>query len=349
MVDSSSSELSEELQSLGNRDSVTCNCPDDNRPGSTARRSATKVSACSSPNNMDDFRKLAARRLATLTVRQQQILDRIIAGEPSKNIAMDLGISQRTIDSHRSRIAARTGTNNLASLVRLANCGRCALSTADQARKRDKALEVQFAQEESAALKVDMRELQHRMKNMMMIIQSIAVQSARQASTKDEFFERFSGRLLSYSKAIDLLVANQWCGLEIGELVRSQLAVFGLVDGAQIRIGGPKLNLSPRGAHNIALAIHELATNASKYGSLSVPQGMVVISWSVMKNESGRRFQFLWQEVDGPCVSQPTRYGFGRQILEKLVASALSGESIYRFQQDGISWTLDASSASALV
>lgn len=224
-----------------------------------------------------------------------------------------------------------------------------AIAAPDQARKPDEALEIQLSQEESKALKVDMRELQHRMKNLMMIIQSIAFQSAKQASTKDEFFDRFSGRLLSYSKATDLLVANQWRGLEIDELVRSQLAIFGFVDGAQVQIKGPKLNLSPRGAHNIGLAIHELATNASKYGSLSVPQGMVFISWSVIKNGTGRRFQFSWQEVGGPCVSQPTRYGFGRQILDKLVASALSGKSIYRFQPDGISWTLDTSSASALV
>lgn len=366
MVDTSTLDLAEERQSAGIGDSVPCVWTEDER-WSTARSCAPTVRACSDINQLDDFRKFAGRRLATLTKRQKQILDRVIAGEPSKNIAMALGISQRTVDSHRSHIATRTGTKTLAALVQLATCGRCALASSqmvshedgavdwrettalDKATVNHEALERQIAQEENEALKVDICELQHRMKNMMSIIQSIARQSARQSSSKDEFLERFSGRLLSFSKANDLLVANQWRGIELDQLVRSQLAIFGLLDGAQIRIEGPELILSPKGAHNIGLAIYELATNASKYGALSEPKGAIQISWSEIEDESGRRLHFSWQEVDGPYVPQPTRCGFGRQILERLVSSALSGKSTYSFQPKGIAWTLDAPSASALV
>ena len=192
-----------------------------------------------------------------------------------------------------------------------------------------------------------MCELQHRVKNMMAVIQSLCRQTMRQSETKEEFEELFSARLSSYSKSIDLLVAGNWQSLEIADLICSQLAAFGTLDGKRIAATGPKLRISTHGAHSLGLAIHELATNAVKYGSLSVPQGRVNITWSVFETNTGRRFHLAWQEADGPTVSQPVRRGFGSRIIQDLCAAALSGSTNYEFLPDGVRWSIDAPAPSA--
>jgi two-component sensor histidine kinase len=186
------------------------------------------------------------------------------------------------------------------------------------------------------------------MKNMMAVIQSLARQSMRDSGSKDEFFEQFSGRLTSYSKSVDMLVANRWQGLQIHELIRCQLAAFGVRDGGQVQIDGPELRLSTIGAHNLSLAVHELATNAVKYGALSVPSGRVILAWSIFPYRGEDCFGLHWQEVSGPSVIPPTNRGFGRRIVEDLVPSALGGHATHAFGADGVSWKLIAPTSSAL-
>ena len=194
---------------------------------------------------------------------------------------------------------------------------------------------------------VDMDELQHRMKNMMAVIQSMSRQTMINCATKEQFDQQFSARLSSYCKSIDRLIANDWQGLEIHDLIRTQLTAF--VDGMQVSAEGPDLRMSTKGAHSIGLAIHELATNAVKYGSLSVPQGRVLIAWAVLKTGSGDRFHLLWKEIDGPTVTPPTRRGFGRRLIQEVSAAALSGQTTYEFHPKGVTWSLDAPATIALV
>jgi two-component sensor histidine kinase len=188
-------------------------------------------------------------------------------------------------------------------------------------------------------------ELGHRIKNLVAIIQSIARQTLHQTTTKADFEARFSGRLGAFSRSLDLLIANEWRGARIDELVRSELATFGVLDGVQISLQGPPLGLNPEAARNIGLALHELATNACKYGALSVPEGKVAVHWELANRGEQRRFRMSWREAGGPMVTEPKRWGFGRRVIQQLTAQALAGKVTHQFAPDGVRWTLDIPAA----
>jgi len=188
-------------------------------------------------------------------------------------------------------------------------------------------------------------ELSHRLKNLVAIIQAIARQTMHQTTTKHDFEARFSGRLGAFSRSLDLLVANDWHGARVDELVRSELTTFGELDGAQISVNGPSLGLTPEAARNIGLALHELATNASKYGALSVPEGKVAVHWELASRGSRQRFRMTWREAGGPTVTEPKRWGFGRQVIQQLTAQALAGKVTHQFAPEGVRWTLDIPAA----
>lgn len=188
-------------------------------------------------------------------------------------------------------------------------------------------------------------ELSHRMKNLVTIIQAIARQTMHQSTTKDDFEVRFSGRLGAFSRSLDLLLADDWHGTRIDELVCLELAPFGELDGAQISVKGPPLGLNPEAARNIGLALHELATNASKYGALSVPEGKVAVRWKLANDGCRRRFLMTWRESNGPVVKEPGRRGFGLQVVQEMTAQALAGEVTHEFLPDGVRWSLDIPAA----
>lgn len=194
---------------------------------------------------------------------------------------------------------------------------------------------------------VDMDELQHRMKNMLSVVQALSRQTMSNCATKEQFDTQFSARLAAYCASIDRLIANNWQGLEINDLIRIQLSAF--IDGRQNFIDGPELHMSTKAAHWLGLAIHELATNAVKYGSLSVPQGRVHIAWAILKIETGDLFHLHWHETGGPAVTEPTRRGFGGRLIQELIASAVSGQTSYKFHPAGVTWSLTAPASSALL
>ena len=188
-------------------------------------------------------------------------------------------------------------------------------------------------------------ELGHRIKNLVSVIQSIARQTMHQTTTTRDFEARFSGRLGAFSRSLDLLIANDWREAHIDELVRSELATFGVLDGMQISLQGPPLGLNPEAARNIGLALHELATNASKYGALSVPEGKVAVHWELANRGKQRRFCMTWREAGGPTVTEPKRWGFGSRVVQQLTAQALAGKVTHQFVPDGVRWTLDIPAA----
>jgi two-component sensor histidine kinase len=200
--------------------------------------------------------------------------------------------------------------------------------------------------QQNATLCVVADELGHRLKNFVAIIQSIARQTMHQSATKDDFEVRFSGRLAALGRSLDLLITNDWCGARLDELVRSELTPFGAGDGVQISVKGPAVGLNPDAARNIGLALHELATNASKYGALSVPAGKVAVRWQL--TNGGRRFRMTWREFDGPIVMKPKRWGFGRRIIQEVAAQALAGKVAHEFPPSGVRWTLDVAAASVV-
>ncbi len=165
---------------------------------------------------------------------------------------------------------------------------------------------------------------------------------ARQTAPKEEgdFVERFGGRLRALAAEQDLLVKNSWTTVPVEDLVRSQLSHF--VDGIEgrIRMDGPKASLTPDAAQALGMALHELATNAAKYGALSNVSGSIEISWSSSGKEKDAEFVMTWIERDGPPVSAPERTGFGSVVTTKMVKMATGGEVVVDYPAEGLNWKL---------
>ena len=186
-----------------------------------------------------------------------------------------------------------------------------------------------------------MREVTHRSKNLLAIIQAMARQTVKDSITAAEFEQRFSARLRGLAASHDLLAARDWHGAAIAELVRWQLGPTLEMAGPRIRIEGPDLYLNPEAAQNIGLAFNELASNATRFGALSGPQGRVDIAWSIdPEGIPGRRFRISWNEAGGPKVSLPRRTGFGHKVVERLTARALDGVVELSFPPSGLTWSL---------
>lgn len=188
-----------------------------------------------------------------------------------------------------------------------------------------------------------MRELSHRSKNLLAVIQAMARQTSRSAESLPEFEDRFEARIAALARSHDLLVHQNWEGVRLSDLVQTQLAPFVEDFDKRVLVKGAPLRLQPEAAHNIGLALHELATNASKYGALSSATGRIEIGWEILRPENAPpRFAFSWHETGGPAVVAPKRKGFGRQVIERLVPAALSGDAVLTFGPKGVAWTLQA-------
>ena len=187
-----------------------------------------------------------------------------------------------------------------------------------------------------------MREITHRSKNLLAVIQAMARQTRVGSRTVADFEARFSDRLQALAASHDLLVQRDWHGVPIADLVNSQLAHYLDQHASQIEISGQKMIVTPEAAQNIGLAVHELSTNAAKYGALSVPGGAVQVEWACSANGDGEpRFQMTWSERGGPPVSPPEQRGFGQVVMEQLTARALQGTADLQFHPEGVRWTLD--------
>jgi len=195
-----------------------------------------------------------------------------------------------------------------------------------------------------------MRELAHRSKNMLAVVQAIAAQTARASPSMEEFQVRFAHRIAAMARSQDLLVARNWKGAAMGELVRAQLAPFDDETCSRIAIAGPELELKPDAVHSLTLALNELATNAAKYGALSVPEGRVAIAWELRDGAvtATARFHMSWRESNGPPVTSPARKGFGHVVISQMVATSLRGEVTLDFAQDGLWWAIEAPSGSVV-
>jgi PAS domain S-box-containing protein len=187
-----------------------------------------------------------------------------------------------------------------------------------------------------------MREITHRSKNLLAVIQAMARQSKVGSKTVADFEARFSGRLQALAASHDLLVQRDWHGVSVADLVRSQLGHYLDAHASQIEISGTEMIVTPEAAQNIGLAVHELSTNAAKYGALSVPQGRVRVRWRYSGDGAeNARFRMLWIEDGGPEVVPPTHRGFGQVVMEQLAARALHGEAVLDFKPEGVRWSLD--------
>jgi PAS domain S-box-containing protein len=186
------------------------------------------------------------------------------------------------------------------------------------------------------------REINHRAKNMLSVVDAIARQTA--SKHPEDFMARFSDRIQALSANQDLFVRNEWNGVEVEDLVRAQLAHFADLIGSRIAAHGPKLRLKTEAAQAIGLALHELATNAGKYGALSTHTGRVDVFWGTDVDT----FTVGWTELDGPLVSAPKQRGFGTVVIEAMARYSLNGQVALHYSPSGVTWRLNCPAANAL-
>jgi PAS domain S-box-containing protein len=212
-----------------------------------------------------------------------------------------------------------------------------------------------------------LREISHRSKNLLAVIQAMAGQTAKSAETVDAFKRRFGERLMGLAASHDLLVNQDWLGASVESLVRGQLAPFVERDDPRVQIRGPSVDLKSEATEALGLALHELATNSLKYGALSDPDGQVEIVWGVYGSidpfhitdrtgagghdtrpgdadtvAAGRRFRMEWIEHTVAPVSPPGHKGFGRIVIEHTVEASLGGKVTLQFPPEGLRWRIDA-------
>jgi PAS domain S-box-containing protein len=187
-----------------------------------------------------------------------------------------------------------------------------------------------------------MREAHHRAKNMLSLVQAIARQTT--ARDREDFIDRFTERLQALAANQDVLVRHLWHGVDMEDLVRAQLAPFADLIGPRIRVGGPQLHLNAAASQALGLVLHELATNASKYGALSNAAGHVDIGWRL----DGDTLGMSWIERNGPPVRPPERQGFGTTVTRSMAQRALGGEVEVDYAPRGLEWRLTCPAANAL-
>ena len=181
--------------------------------------------------------------------------------------------------------------------------------------------------------KLLINELNHRVKNTLAVVQSIASQTLRSAPSLPEAGRSLSGRLVSLAKAHDILTQENWSGADLRELVIASCTAHAARE--RFQLAGEAVWLPPSLALSLALALHELTTNAIKYGALSTAQGMVVISWTVGDGANRQRLRLEWRESGGPPVAPPERMGFGTRMLRRILDPE-SGSASVTFETTGV-------------
>jgi len=177
------------------------------------------------------------------------------------------------------------------------------------------------------------RELNHRVKNTLANVLSIVSLTRRRSADIDDFSESLTARVRALSATHDLLSQSNWSHAPIGDVIRSELAPYMEGNESHVEIDGPTVSLAPNDALSLGLAIHELATNAAKYGALSSGEGQITVTWRLL---SPVLAEVYWRERGGPPVTQPQKRGFGRDLIEKIVAGELKSEVDLRFEPDGV-------------
>lgn len=197
----------------------------------------------------------------------------------------------------------------------------------------------QLRQESHLRLMVE--ELNHRVKNTLATVQSVVHQTLRRESVSSTVRETLTSRLIALSRAHDVLTNENWSGADLMEIVVQAAAPYESEGGERrFHLQGPPVRLSPRAAIAIAMALHELATNAAKYGALSTADGHVGLNWTV--DDALKGLRLVWRERGGPPVSQPTRIGFGTRLIQQGLASELRGRVEVDYAVDGVVCTIEA-------
>jgi PAS domain S-box-containing protein len=192
-------------------------------------------------------------------------------------------------------------------------------------------------------IKALMAEVAHRVKNQYAVILAIVRETAKQTRSAKEFENQIQSRIGTLARSHDLLVSSDWVGVTVADLVKAQLEPFCSLERCEV--SGPHVKLKPMAVQYLGIAVHELATNSTKYGALSATGGRVAVEWSLTHGSGEeRKLRLAWKEFGGPPVRRSARMGFGRQVLERLAPAALNGTGKLDFHPDGLTWTLEMGS-----
>lgn len=186
-----------------------------------------------------------------------------------------------------------------------------------------------------------MQEMAHRTNNLFAVIQAMARQTVKHSADLTDFDARFGNRIRGLSHSNDLLIKQDWGGVRLEELVHAQLAPFIEEDQERLEMNGPPVAVTREAVQTLGLALHELATNSSKYGALSVPEGKIVLQWKFYEDiPEPECFRVIWREHGGPTVKPPMRKGFGSFVLGKMMKQGLNANVNIDFAPAGVIWTL---------
>lgn len=191
-------------------------------------------------------------------------------------------------------------------------------------------------------------ELNHRVRNMLQVVMGLASQSVHRSHDLQEFEKAFSGRMQALARAYDLLSRDGWRKVPVPDLVRNQLAPF-TADSGRYRTTGDAFTMTANGALSLGLVLYELATNATKYGALSLPTGHVRIEWTLESQRASKpEFVLRWEEIGGPTVESPTRHGFGTELVQRQLKYELNGNADMDFRKEGLVVTMRIPAKEAL-
>ena len=244
--------------------------------------------------------------------------------------------------AHLEALSLRTTVMVLQRPTPAASIGS-ALRTLLEMRARQRVIRDQIAEIEAQRnhQKFLLDELDHRVRNTLAKVRSIANMSARQSADPEVFRQVFAARIDALARVHDLLAGDRQQPVDLEGLVDGALAPFRSAGNANIRTRGPHLPLWPKAALTLGMALHELATNAAKHGALSTPGGRVVVEWAVRSDGDGT-LELTWQETGGPPVRSPERRSFGRMLLEEVAPRDLNGSVELSFFPGGVRYRLDA-------
>lgn len=212
-----------------------------------------------------------------------------------------------------------------------------------RARRRQREVEAHLAERQRTQERQSLliRELHHRVKNTLATVNGLLGATARSTQTIGEFYRSFSDRIVSLSQTHNLLTEDYWQTAQLDQMLKNELGPYD--DGnRQIVLDGPRVELAADLAVPTGMAIHELTTNAAKYGSLSVPDGRIEVAWEVRQDEAERRLRISWTERDGPPVQPPQHRGFGTTLIQRVLAQQCNAEIMVDYNPQGLRFTMDA-------
>jgi two-component sensor histidine kinase len=184
-------------------------------------------------------------------------------------------------------------------------------------------------------------ELNHRVKNTLSTVQSIIGRTLRGGAVQSDSVKTLEARLIALSRTHNVLSAENWDSAELQDIAVEALAPYAAGDPARLRVDGPAVRLRPRAALTVAMVLHELSTNAAKYGALSTPRGRVSLTWFIRNHDQGPRLRLVWRESGGPAVQPSNRKGFGSTLIDKSIAHELGGSTELNFDPAGVNCTIE--------